>query len=57
MSTCAVPIASVTAFMTAAGAAMAPASPHPFTPSGLCGQGVWVVSTLMPGKLSARGMQ
>ena len=51
------PIASVTAFMIAAGAAMAPASPQPFTPSGLCVQAVTVVSTVKFGRSSARGMQ
>ena len=40
------PSASVIAFITAAGAAIAPASPQPFTPSGLCGQGVSVVADL-----------
>src|SRR5690606_19888147 len=49
--------ASITAFMTAAGAAIAPASPHPFTPSGLCGQGVSCVMTVKDGRSSARGMQ
>ena len=51
-----VPMASVIAFMTAAGAAIAPASPHPLTPSGLWGHGVHVVSTVMSGRSSARGM-
>jgi hypothetical protein len=32
--------ASTTAFMIAAGAPMAPASPQPLTPSGLCAQSV-----------------
>src|SRR6185437_6978902 len=39
------PSASVTAFITAAGAAMAPASPQPFTPKGLDGQAVIVMPT------------
>src|SRR5690606_38035882 len=46
MSMSSVPSASVMAFMRAAGAAIAPASPPPFTPSGLCGQGVSVIPTL-----------
>jgi hypothetical protein len=32
--------ASITALTTAGGEPMAPASPQPFTPSGLCVQGV-----------------
>src|SRR5215212_9619782 len=55
MSSC--PNASVTAFMTAAGAAIAPASPQPFTPSGLEGQGVTVMPTSKDGRSIARGMQ
>ena len=33
--------ASITAFTTDGGDPIAPASPHPFTPNGLCVQGVW----------------
>ena len=33
--------ASTTALTTAGGEPMAPASPQPFTPKGLCVQGVW----------------
>src|SRR5690349_225865 len=40
------PSASVTAFMKAAGAAIAPASPQPLTPSGFDGQAVIVMPTL-----------
>ena len=47
--------ASNTAFITAAGAPTAPASPTPFAPSGLIGVGVTVVSNSKAGKLSARG--
>ena len=46
---------STTAFMTAAGAPIAPASPQPFTPSTLCVHGTSVVETLKEGTLSARG--
>src|SRR4029077_9502494 len=56
MSIASVPSALVMAFMTAAGAAMAPASPQPLMPSGFDGHLVKVVSTLNDGKLSARGM-
>ncbi len=45
-----VPIASVMALMTAAGAAMAPASPQPLMPSGFDGHLVIVVSTFNVGK-------
>ena len=49
--------ASVTAFITAAGDPIAPASPQPFTPSGLCVHGVpLTVSTWMLGRSSARGI-
>src|SRR5258706_14853251 len=49
--------ASVTAFITAAGAPIAPASPQPLTPSGLCVHGVpLAVSTLKCGRSSARGI-
>ena len=51
------PSASVMALMTAAGAAMAPASPQPLMPSGLDGQGVLVMATLKDGRSLARGMQ
>ena len=50
------PSAWCTAFITAAGAAIAPASPQPFAPSGLCGQGVVRVETVKDGTSSARGM-
>src|SRR5215470_14057752 len=50
------PIASVIALITAAGAAIAPASPQPLMPSGLPGHLVTVVSTRKDGRLSARGM-
>src|SRR5205814_3943177 len=52
-----VPIASVMALITAAGAAIAPASPQPLMPSGFDGHRVIVVSTLNAGRSSARGMQ
>src|SRR5262249_30933753 len=52
-----VPIASVMALMTAAGAAIAPASPQPLMPSGLPGHLVTVVSILNIGRSCARGMQ
>ena len=52
-----VPIASVMALITAAGAAIAPASPQPLMPSGLDGHLVTVMSTVNAGKSSARGMQ
>src|SRR5690348_2066791 len=45
-----VPIASVMALITAAGAAIAPASPQPLMPSGLDGHLVTVVSTLSVGR-------
>src|SRR5262245_10763407 len=51
------PNASVMALITAAGAAMAPASPQPFTPRGFEGQGVLVMATWKVGKSPARGMQ
>ena len=51
-----VPSASVSAFITAAGAPIAPASPQPFTPSGLWVHGVSLVPTLKAGTSSARGM-
>jgi hypothetical protein len=51
-----VPSASVMALITAAGRAMAPASPQPFMPSGLDGQGVTTGPTLKDGRSSARGM-
>ena len=50
------PSASVIAFISAAGAPIAPASPQPFTPSGLCVHGVSLVPTLNDGTSSARGM-
>src|SRR5271156_2868985 len=51
------PTASVIALITAGGAAIAPASPQPFKPSGFVVQGVETVSTLNEQKSSARGMQ
>ncbi len=51
-----VPSASVSALMTAGGAAMAPASPQPFMPSGLEGQRVSVMPTWKEGRSSARGI-
>src|ERR1700733_12051760 len=51
------PTASVNALITAGGEAMAPASPHPFRPSGFVVQGVEVVSTLNEQKSAARGMR
>ena len=45
MSMSLTPSASVIAFITAAGAPIAPASPQPFTPSGLCVHGVTLVPT------------
>ena len=44
------------ALITAGGEPMAPASPHPFTPSGLWVQAVTVVSTEKLGRSSARGI-
>ena len=44
------------AFISAAGAPIAPASPQPFTPSGLCVQAVTRVSTWYMGTSVARGM-
>ena len=51
------PSASVMAFITAAGAPIAPASPQPFTPSGLCVHGVSRVSIWNIGTSPARGRQ
>src|SRR3546814_4288930 len=51
------PSASVMALMTAGGAAIARASPQPFTPSGLCVQGVSVRPIRNAGGSPARGMQ
>src|SRR5450755_38684 len=48
--------ASCTAFMSAAGAPIAPASPQPLAPSGLCVHGVTLVDTLNDGRSSDRGM-
>src|SRR5262249_10805079 len=45
-----------TAFMTAAGEPIAPTSPTPFTPRGLCVQSVLCVLTLKDGRSSALGM-
>ena len=49
--------ASTTALATAAGEPIVPTSPQPFTPMGVCVQGVLWVATVMRGRLSARGMQ
>ena len=43
--------ASCTAFINAAGEPIAPASPQPFAPSGLCVHGVTLVATLNDGKI------
>src|SRR5262249_5358078 len=56
MAPSSLPIASVIALMTAAGAAIAPASPQPLMPSGFDGHLVSVMSTANVGKLKARGM-
>ena len=48
--------ASRIAFITAAGAPIAPASPQPLTPSGLCVHGVTWVATVKDGRSSARGI-
>ena len=59
MSTCLMPSgvsASVMALMTAALAAMVPASPIPFTPSSLTGVGVTVLSSVMVGISLAVGI-
>jgi len=50
------PRASVIALISAAGEPIAPASPQPFTPSGLWVQGVSFVPTLNDGTSSARGI-
>jgi hypothetical protein len=47
--------ASLTAFATAAVEAIAPASPTPFTPIGLTGDGVTVSSSSRFGSHAARG--
>ncbi len=57
MAKSSVPIASVMALMTAAGAAIAPASPQPLMPSGFDGHFVVVVPTFSVGKFSARGIE
>src|SRR5215207_6211726 len=49
------PRASVSALITAAGEAMAPASPQPLIPSGFEGQGVVVIPTSKDGRSTARG--
>src|ERR1051326_8361221 len=56
MVTCSLPIASVIALMTAAGAAIAPASPQPLMPSGVDGHLVTVMSTLNVGRACAGGL-
>src|SRR5262245_60411291 len=57
IGTFSLPTASVMALMTAAGAAIAPASPQPLIPSGFDGHLVSVVSTLNDGRLWARGIE
>src|SRR6516164_2193600 len=52
---CARHSASMIAFMIAGHDPMAPASPAPFTPSGLCLQGTLCVSNAIAGTSSARG--
>ena len=47
--------ASTTAFITAAGEAIAPVSPTPFTPSGFVGLGVSVRSSSQRGNSAADG--
>src|SRR5439155_23933902 len=47
--------ASTTAFITAAGAAMAPDSAAPLAPNGLIGDGVTVRSTSNPGRSGGPG--
>src|SRR3546814_4525184 len=49
--------ASSTALITAGGAPMAPASPQPFTPSGLVAQRVGLMANPTRGRSSARGRQ
>ena len=56
MARSSLPMASVIALTTAAGAAIAPASPQPLMPSGFDGHFVTVVSTLRCGRFSARGI-
>src|SRR5271166_707280 len=59
MSICRTPYgfrASTTALMIAGGEPIAPTSPQPFTPSGLCVHSVVSVPTVMFGRSSARGM-
>ena len=51
-----VPSAFITAFITAGGDAIAPASPHPFVPNGFDVAGVHVKPNLNSGKLSALGI-
>ncbi len=47
----------MTALITVGGAPIAPASPQPFTPSGLCVQAVTLCATLNDGRSSARGIE
>ena len=57
IGTSGMPIASQIALMSAAGAPIAPASPQPFTPSGLCVHGVpGTIPIVKLGRSSARGM-
>ena len=48
--------ASMMALMIAGGEPIAPTSPQPFTPSGLCVHSVISVPTVMFGRSSARGI-
>ena len=48
--------ASTRALVIAAGAPIAPASPHPFTPSGLWVHGVTLVDNVKYGRSPARGI-
>src|SRR3974390_109231 len=56
IDSCSVPIASVMALITAAGEAIAPASPQPLMPSGLDGEFVSVSPMLNNGRSCARGI-
>jgi hypothetical protein len=49
--------ASTMALMTAGAAPMVPASPMPFTPSGLVGEGVTVWSVTIDGTSEAAGIR
>ena len=49
-------LADAAKLATAGGEPIAPASPQPFEPIGLCVQGVLIVSSLKFGKSAARGI-